>query len=345
MITFQDIKLRVTRKVLLYTLLFNSVVALSLMERSDLDSGRVLISNLIFSQFIGITCLLCVYIAFYVFKTGKLKHQILIALGAILIGSVAAVAARGISPADNMLAYARNVSKSLVVGSVFIFILVALEKISRANAQITEEKIRNLDLEKRGIETELQLLQSQMEPHFLFNTLSNVISLQDAEPQKAKSMLRDFVDFLRTSMSVRQSGVIPVSQELELIRCYLSVLKTRMGNRLDYTIDVDETVLGFLLPPLLIQPLVENAVKHGIEPRPEGGSIVIRGNREDDNIIKIKVDDTGAGIDVNKSGNGIGLPNIRKRLELLYGDQARLIIRENSPSGVSAVIEMPYEKN
>jgi sensor histidine kinase YesM len=344
MITLQDIRLRITKKLFLYTLLLNSVVALSLMERSDLDSGKIFISDLIFSQFIGITCLFCVYIAFHVFKTGKLKHQILIALGAILIGSIVAVAARGISPADNMFAYVRNMSKSLIFGSVFIFIFVSLEKISMANALIAEEKIKSLDLEKRAVETELQLLQSHTEPHFLFNTLSNVISLLDAEPQKAKSMLRDFVDFLRTSMSVRQSGVIPVSQEMELIRCYLSVLKTRMGKRLVYTIDADDAVLGHRIPPLLIQPLVENAVKHGLEPKTEGGRIVIRGSREDD-IIRIEVSDSGVGINANKSGNGTGLSNIRKRLELLYGDKGRLVIRENSPSGVSAVIEMSYGKD
>jgi sensor histidine kinase YesM len=314
------------------------------MERSDLDSGKIFISNLIFSQFIGITCLFCVYIAFYVFNTGKLRHQILIALGAILVGSIVAVAARGISPADNMLAYVRNMSKSLIFGSVFIFIFVSLEKISRANALIAEEKIKSLDLEKRAVETELQLLQSQTEPHFLFNTLSNVISLLDAEPQKAKSMLRNFVDFLRTSMSVRRSGAIPVSQELELIRCYLGVMKTRMGKRLDYTIDADDAVLGHRIPPLLIQPLVENAIKHGLEPKTEGGRIALHGSREDD-IIRIEIIDSGAGIDVNKRSNGTGLSNIRKRLELLYGDKGRLVIRENSPSGVSAVIEMPYGKD
>lgn len=344
MITLQDIRLRITKKLFLYTLLFNAVIALLLMGREDIDSGRIFISNLMFSQFIGITCMFCVYIAFYVFKTGKLKHQILIALGAILIGSIVAVAARGISPADNMFAYVRNMSKSLIFGSVFIFIFVSLEKISMANALIAEEKIRNLDLEKRAVESELQLLQSQTEPHFLFNSLSNVISLMDVEPQKAKSMLRDFVDFLRTSMSISRSRTIPISQELELIRYYLSVLKTRMGNRLNYTIETDETVLVRSIPPLLIQPLVENAVRHGLEPKSEGGGIIIRCSREGD-ITRVEVIDSGVGIDVNKSGNGIGLPNIRKRLELLYGDKGRLVIRENSPSGVSAIIEMPYGKD
>lgn len=336
--------IRITKKHFLYTLLFNAVIALCLMGREDIDSGKVFISNLIFTQFIGIACFFSVCIAFFIFKARKLKHQVVIALAAILVGSIAAVATTGISPVDNMFAYVRNLSKALLFGSIFIFLFVSIDRISRANALIAREKIRNLDLEKRSIETELQLLQSQMEPHFLFNTLSNVISLLDAEPQKAKSMIRDFIDFLRTSMSVRRSGAISIAQELELIGCYLSVLKTRMGKRLDYAIDVDQDVLGHRMPPLLIQPLVENAVKHGIEPKTGGGRIVIRGNREDD-IVRIEVGDTGTGIDVNKSGIGIGLSNIRKRLELLYGDKGRLVIRENSPSGVSAVVEMPYEKN
>jgi sensor histidine kinase YesM len=204
-------------------------------------------------------------------------------------------------------------------------------------------KINRLDLEKKGVEIQLQILQSQMEPHFLFNTLSNVISLLDTEPEKAKSMLRDFVDFLRASMSVRRSAVITISQEMELIRCYLSVLKIRMGTRLDYTIDVDDAVLGQGIPPLLIQPLVENAIRHGLEPKIEGGRIEISGSREND-MIRFEVCDTGSGIDINKSAAGTGLSNVRKRLQLLYGDKGRLVIRENPPSGVSAVIEMPYEK-
>jgi len=212
-----------------------------------------------------------------------------------------------------------------------------------ANALITD-KIKRLDLEKKRVEIQLLILQSQTEPHFLINTLSNVISLLDAEPQKAKSMLRDFVDFLRASMSVRRSAVITISQEMELIRCYLSVLKIRMGNRLDYVIDVDEAVLGHGIPPLLIQPIVENAIKHGLEPKIEGGRIEICGYREND-TIRLEVTDTGVGIDINKNANGTGLANVRERLQLLYGDRGKLVIRENAPSGVSAVIDMPYEKN
>jgi sensor histidine kinase YesM len=212
-----------------------------------------------------------------------------------------------------------------------------------ATALITD-KIKRLDLEKKRVEIQLQILQSQTEPHFLINTLSNVISLLDAEPQKAKSMLRDFVDFLRASMSVRRSAVITIAQEMELIRCYLRVLKIRMGNRLDYVIDVEDAVLGHGIPPLLIQPLVENAIKHGLEPKIEGGRIEINGCREND-LIRLEVADTGVGIDINKNAKGTGLANVRERLQLLYGDGGRLVIRENAPSGVRAVIEMPYEKN
>jgi len=342
-------RIKITKKHFVYSFLFNTAIALSFtgfaLERSETNVWETFFSNFVFAQAMGMTCFFCLCLAFAVFKTERPVLQLLVVVGAILAGSVSvtsmAVNLSGSSLGDNVLAYFRNGIKSLVFGAVIIFFFVSRERISRANALISEEKIKRLDLEKKAVEADLQLLQSQTEPHFLFNSLSNVMSLMDSDPRKAKTMMGDFIDFLRASASVRRSSTVTISEELELIGSYLGILKIRMGNRLEYTIDADESVLGHMIPPLLVQPLVENAVKHGLELKSGGGAISIRCSREAD-MIRIQVSDSGAGINVNKASSGIGLLNIRKRLELLHGDKGRLVLTENIPSGVNAVLEIPH---
>jgi sensor histidine kinase YesM len=128
---------------------------------------------------------------------------------------------------------------------------------------------------------------------------------------------------------------------MDVVRNYLAVIQVRMGNRLAFRIDVPENLGGCTIPPLLIQPLVENAVKHGLEPSIKGGEVVLHAAREND-MIRIVVADTGRGISEMGPGNGIGLSNIRDRLKLMYGERGRLALEENSPHGVKATIEIPY---
>jgi LytS/YehU family sensor histidine kinase len=135
---------------------------------------------------------------------------------------------------------------------------------------------------------------------------------------------------------------VTLSQELDVIRNYLDIFAVRMGDRLDYVIDVPDNIRDCRIPPLFIQPLVENAVKHGLEPSVSGGTVTIEGIR-DGNSIRIIVSDSGVGINEKSGGSGIGLANIRKRLELLYGSRGRLGLEENKPCGIKAIIEIPYE--
>ena len=185
----------------------------------------------------------------------------------------------------------------------------------------------------------LKVLQAQIEPHFLFNTLSNILSLIDTRPDKGKSMLLDLTKYLRTSLSRTLPEKTTLSQEMSMIKAYLDIQKIRMDERLNYKIDVPDNLWQHSFPPMLLQPLVENAIKHGLEPKVEGGEIVIRATQEN-NLLKIEVADTGLGFsDFDKPG--LGIANVRERLGLLFGEKGRLIIEENKPHGVRATIEVP----
>ena len=223
-------------------------------------------------------------------------------------------------------------------GSSIVFFFKTGESISEAKRLIMEERLINLDMKSMAVETELKLLQAQIEPHFIFNTLSNVMSLIDTHPDKAKGMLDSFCTFLRGSLHIARNNAIPISQEIELIKNYLNIQKLRMGDRLNYQTDIPAALLERKIPPLLIQPLVENSIKHGLEPKLEGGGITIKGEIDGD-LFRIIVSDSGGGITESASGNGIGLENVRKRIKMLSSTKGRLTLEENVPCGVMAVIE------
>ena len=227
-------------------------------------------------------------------------------------------------------------------GSIITYFFSSREQIAESQAQIQEEKIKRLTSEKKAAEANLKLLQAQIEPHFLFNTLSNVLSLLDTNPNKGKSMLVDFIQYLRASLTKIREEKATLGQEMEMIRAYLSIFKVRMGHRLKYKIDLPEHLEAISFPPMLIQPLVENAIKHGLEPKVDGGEILIRGI-EKDGILRLEIVDTGMGFKAERE-SGMGLSNIRERLFSLYGNKGRLILEENSPQGLKATIEVPHGK-
>jgi signal transduction histidine kinase len=201
-----------------------------------------------------------------------------------------------------------------------------------------KERISRLASETAVIESNLRLLQAQIEPHFLFNTLSNVVSLIDTEPAKGKSMLMDLTSYLRTSLSRTLPETTTLGQEIEVIKAYLNIQKIRLGDRLNLTIDIPANLAQHPFPPMLLQPLVENAVKHGLEPNVEGGEIRITVGEEGE-FIRIEVADTGLGF-TTFNDPGVGIANVRERINLIYGEKGRLILEANRPNGVKAIIEV-----
>ena len=205
-----------------------------------------------------------------------------------------------------------------------------------------------IQAENRATEAQLRLLQAQIEPHFLFNTLANVVSLLEVDAPRAKVMLEAFVDYLRASLSGLGHGAHTLGDEVDLVEAYMKIIKIRMEDRLDYAIEVPAALRGFALPPLTLQPLVENAIVHGLEPQIDGGRVRIGAHRVDRRLV-ITVDDDGAGFAASTTtaavppgrGAGTALANIRQRLAHTYGSGASLELEAATPHGVRACLSLP----
>jgi sensor histidine kinase YesM len=189
----------------------------------------------------------------------------------------------------------------------------------------------------------MKALQAQVEPHFLYNTLAHVASLIDSHPAQAREMLDRLIALLRSTART-SNGDTTLGSQAELVHAYLDILAMRMGQRLTWTIDVPASLAHIALPPSLLQPIVENAVKHGLEPKIEGGSISLTA-RAQDGALELVVADTGAGFRTEASPIGgstrLGLAVLKERLSLLYGDAASLVLAENRPTGVKATLRIP----
>jgi len=182
-------------------------------------------------------------------------------------------------------------------------------------------------------------MQAQVEPHFLFNTLANVQHLVETDPPEASRVLDSLIKYLRAALPQMRESTTNLGRELEMARAFLEINRVRMGSRLQFAIEVPETLKTHAFPPMMLISLVENAVKHGVDPCCDCGTITIRA-REDEGRLRVSVEDTGEGIKPKKGG-GVGLSNIRERLKALYGTSARLVIEEREPRGVVASIEVP----
>jgi signal transduction histidine kinase len=202
------------------------------------------------------------------------------------------------------------------------------------------EQMRRSELERQVAEAQLQALQAQVEPHFLFNTLAHLRRLYVTEPVSARKMLRDLSHFLQGLQPALHRSTIPVSEEVEYARAYLKLQRSRMGSRLRYRIDLEPETLAIEVPPLAVTTLVENAVKHGLANVPDGGTITISATRRD-GLMHLDVVDDGVGLRAGH-GAGVGLANLRARLRSSYGMRAGLELRQSPPGGVVARITVPY---
>jgi len=201
-------------------------------------------------------------------------------------------------------------------------------------------------LKRQVIEARMAAMQAQVEPHFLFNTLASIDHLIETDPARASTMQKNLIALLRASMpTMREAnaqGVRDLGRELGVIRPYLEILKVRMEERLQTEIDVPEGLHSAEFPPMMIQGLVENAVKHGLEPKPDGGKLTVRAQIVHGKLA-VTVADTGLGFGrAATAGTGVGLANVRERLHLLYGNKAALTVAENQPSGTVVTITVPY---
>ncbi len=332
-------------KALFYTFVFDTLIAIFL---TAIKFGAGFPINFIISQCIGLSICTCVLIAHHFFdNAGPILKAILVVAAlttGTICGSYLGSFVSGLRPATLFERHSllQLLFVGVMFGSIITYFFSSREQIAESQVRIQEEKIKRLTSEKKAAEANLKLLQAQIEPHFLFNTLSNVLSLLDTDTEKGKSMLVDFIQYLRASLSKIRQQKATLGQEMEMLQAYLNIFKVRMGDRLRYRIDIPLAMAGLPFPPMLIQPLVENAIKHGLEPRIEGGEIII-GGEEKDGFLRLEVIDTGLGF-TEKRDSGMGLSSIRERLESIYGSRGRLILEENQPHGLKATIEVPHGK-
>ncbi|HZV66831.1 MAG TPA: histidine kinase, partial [Telluria sp.] len=209
-----------------------------------------------------------------------------------------------------------------------------------ARRRSEQASVQQTRTEKELTVAKLSLLHAQVEPHFLYNTLASAQVLTRSDPARADQMLGNLILYLRHSLPRTEDALSTVGEELERARAYLDILKIRMGARLNLQVEVAEPIKAMLFPTMMLQTLVENAIKHGLEPKPGGGTIWILA-RSLDNAVALTVADDGRGFSAEGAGTGIGLRNVRERLRLAYGAAASFAIVANFPSGVAATITVP----
>ena len=328
------------------TAVFNTIIAIFL---TQLGFGDGFATNFIFSQAIGLCMCSFIMIGHVLLRDPSFTGHVILFLVAIpmgaMVGALIGASIAGFSFLELLRGEPALLIQILFIGILFgtmiTYFFYSRERMTRTKEQLQDEQIKRLTLEKKTLETHLKLLQAQIEPHFLFNTLSNVLSLLESDPVKGNTMLENLTHYLRSSLSRTRDRMTTLGQEMDLTKAYLDIYKVRLGERLRYTIEIPDALRDTPFPPMLIQPLVENAIKHGIEPQIKGGEILIK-LENDSGCYRFVVADTGAGF-MDEVIEGIGCANVKERLDALFDGKGRLIFEENKPSGLKVIMEIPHE--
>ena len=260
-----------------------------------------------------------------------------------LIGGRRVVTARGIIG---------DLASALLV-MLFAYLAAAkivVRKVAQADAKVRTavDAAEREAMERQLVQARLQVLQAQVEPHFLFNTLSAVDYLIETEPPRASRMQKALITYLRGALPQMRQESSTLGRELRLIRSYLELIKMRIEERLEVEIAVPEGLESADFPPMMLQSLVENSIKHGIEPKPDGGKVRVSAGVSNAQLW-VEVSDTGVGVPDGEwlegptSGTGIGLQNIRERLAVLYPGKSRLMLRSDPATGTTVRITVPYQ--
>jgi signal transduction histidine kinase len=225
---------------------------------------------------------------------------------------------------------------------LLIFVSAAI-KIAYAGRAKAEARAAEETLKRQVVEARMAAMQAQVEPHFLFNTLASIDHLIEVDPPRASTMQKNLIALLRAAMPAMREASATLGRELQVVRPYLEILRIRMQERLRAEVAVPEGLHSADFPPMMLQSLVENAIKHGLEPKPEGGELAVHAEVVHGKLA-VTVADTGVGFGrAPTAGTGTGLSGIRERLKLLYGSAAELRIAANSPSGTRVSIVVPYK--
>jgi len=271
----------------------------------------------------------------------------LLALAGALVGASIAGLVKGVDPFvffQDSTKLRHVVTAGLVFGFLFSLVTALIAHLRNREYQALTAHLaaeaRQSETSRQLAESRLKLLQLQIEPHFLFNTLGSAQQLAEKGAPEAANLIRELIRFLRAAAPALRDEMTTVQQEADMIRAYLGIMQTRLGRRLAWSLACPDDVADVPIPPGMLITLAENAIKHGIEPVPQGGRIDVAIARAGDDVV-FAVSDTGAGLGATAPGSGIGLANIRERLRLIYGDRAALDLEENEPRGFRARITLP----
>ncbi|MES2317675.1 MAG: histidine kinase [Pseudomonadota bacterium] len=231
---------------------------------------------------------------------------------------------------------------TLIVSSAAMIFLQGRDRLRRAETAAAEEKARAEAIARQALQAQLQLLQAQIEPHMLFNTLANLQGMIALDPARAQAMLDQLIQYLRATLTSSRAVSTTLAQEFTLMDAYLGLMSVRMGTRLAYTLELPAALRGAQLPPMLLQPLVENAIIHGLEPKVDGGHITVSAVQAGAMLV-LSVIDNGLGLAAPSAKNGthLGVSNTRERLQALFGTAASLALEPNLPQGATARLTLP----
>ena len=234
----------------------------------------------------------------------------------------------------------------LITGLVYAVLMVSIVQYRRTQLQRNNADLARLAQQERMrrqlADARLKLMQAQVEPHFLFNTLASVQQLAESKAPEAAQLTAQLITFLRAGLASLREDTTTLAREFKAIDAYLMIMKTRMQDRLAFELDLPDALAEISMPPAMLISLVENAIKHGLEPNPDGGKISVMARLENERL-RLTVSDTGLGLghSTAKAGGGVGLDNIRQRLRAIFANDARLTVGENVPHGFVAVIDIP----
>ncbi len=349
-----------TRRNLVYTALWSSLIGVALTAFFALMGAR---NSASIPKLLGMTLLTSNTIGFLIhgalaalrrtFPAAAARRSwamracqvLLIESCAVLGYTVPDALMRGANPFRALLiegALAPILPMGLIITAITMAILATNERRLARETAAAQHQRQIAEAGQLLAEARLRTLQAQIEPHFLYNTLANVVSLIGSEPDRARHMLERLIDFLRASLAASRAEQATLGAELDLAAAYLDLLSVRMGPRLRWRIEAGDDCRGVKIAPMLIQPLVENAVMHGIEPKMEGGEILVRAACAA-GVLSVEVSDDGMGLGAAppRPGGGVGLSNLRERLRSLHGPKAQLQLLENRPSGVTSRLLLP----
>ncbi|MGE7139417.1 sensor histidine kinase [Luteibacter sp. NPDC031894] len=243
-------------------------------------------------------------------------------------------------PAFVGMQFAYNIHLSLLTYWLILVVLRGLE----SRRRLRDERLRSSQLETQLVQSQLQALRMQLQPHFLFNTLNAISALALAEPLQARLMIARLSDFLRMTLEQRHAQQVPLSREMEFLRCYLDIQQVRFQDRLSTRLDMADDTLHAAVPSMILQPLVENALRHGLLAKAEPGSLSIASHREG-NLLHLRVDDDGLGLPPDGPTEGLGLGNTRARLDVLFGSAASMELSRNNAGGTRVELRFPYREH